>query len=98
MNRDEKSEQDIQELKGHVEQTVGRVFGDGDLVAHGMADQLAAHTRRTAARARDAAGLVGHNVRALVMRKLGELHQQLHEAAEDAARESEKDKAEEGRR
>jgi uncharacterized protein YjbJ (UPF0337 family) len=94
MNDDEKLDQDAQELKGHVEQTVGRVFGDSDLVARGLADQLAAHARRAATQARDAARLLGQNVKARGMRKLGELHQQLHEAADDAAQEPKKSEAE----
>lgn len=94
MNDDEKLDQDAQELRGHVEQTVGRVFGDRDLVARGMADQFAAQARRAAAQTRDAARSLRQNVKARAMHKLGELHRQLHEAAADGAQESEKSKAE----
>jgi uncharacterized protein YjbJ (UPF0337 family) len=94
MNDDEKLDQDAQELKGHVEQAVGRVFGDGDLVARGLADQLAAHARRASTRTRDAARLLKQNVKARAMHKLGALHQQLHEAADDAAQESKKSESE----
>jgi len=85
MNADKKPEPDVQELKGHVEETAGRVFGDRDLVAHGMADQITAQARKAAAQAGSAARSVGQLVREKAMRKLGELHQRLHEAAEDAA-------------
>lgn len=84
MNTDKKLEQDTQELKGHVEETAGKVFGDDDLVAHGKADQIAAHAKQAATQAGEAARHLGQRFRDRAFEKLGELHQRLHEAADNA--------------
>ena len=103
MSSDDKSDPELQELKGHVEQAVGEVFGDDELVARGKADQLAAHAKQAAAQAGESAKHLGQRVKDSAMRKLGELHERLHEEAgtdmdgenvEDAARE--RDAADEG--
>jgi uncharacterized protein YjbJ (UPF0337 family) len=86
MNTDKKAEQDVQELKGHIEETAGKVFGDDGLVAHGRTDQIAAHAKQAANQAAEAARHIGRNVKERAMDKLGELHERLHEAADDAAR------------
>ena len=92
MNTDNKTEQDVQDLKGHVEETAGKVFGDSGLVARGRADQIAAHAKQAATQTREAARVVGRNVKERAMHKLGELHERLHEAADDAARERERER------
>jgi len=94
MNADSKMEHKTQELKGHVEETAGKVFGDDDLVAHGKADQIAAHAKQAATQAGEAARHVGQRVKKRAMRKLGELHERLHEAADEAKAEQEEAKEE----
>lgn len=89
-----KTEQDIQELKGHVEETVGKVYGDDELLAHGRADQAAAHAKRAASQVGEAARQLGQRVKERAMDKLGELHERLHEAADDKAEDEADDKAE----
>lgn len=74
---------EAQELKGHVEETAGKVFGDDDLVARGRTDQIAAHAKQAAAQAGEVARNVGQRVRERAMHKLGALHERLHEAAEE---------------
>lgn len=91
MSTDDRQDREFQELKGHVEQTVGQVFGDDRLVAHGKADQIAAHAKLAAARAGETARQLGERFRGRAMRKLGELHERLHEEAEKAARERQQD-------
>lgn len=83
MNSDDKSDQDLQELRGHIEQAAGEIFGDDELVARGKADQLAAHAKQAAARAGESAKHLGRRVKDGAMRKLGELHEQLHEETDD---------------
>lgn len=90
MSTDKKLEQDAQELKGHVEESAGKVFGADDLITRGKADQVAAHAKQAATVAGEAARHIGQRATELAMAKLGELHERLHEAAaaaEDAARE-----------
>ena len=89
MNADSKVEQETQELKGHVEETTGKVFGDDDLVARGKADQISAHAKQAATQAGEAARHVGQRMKDRAMRKLGELHERLHEAADEAKAERE---------
>ena len=79
---DKKVEHDVQELKGHVEETAGQVFGDDHLVAHGKADQIAAHAKQAATQAGEAARHVGERVKEAAMHKLSELHERLHEEAD----------------
>jgi uncharacterized protein YjbJ (UPF0337 family) len=86
MSTDKKLEQDAQDLKGHVEETAGKIFGDDKLVAHGRADQISAHAKQAATQAGETARHLGRSFKDRAMRKLGELHQQLHDAADDAAR------------
>ena len=80
---DKPEQNESQELKGHVEETAGRIFGDDDLVARGRADQIAAHAKQAAAQAGEAAKSVGQRVKERALHKLGELHERLHEAAEE---------------
>jgi uncharacterized protein YjbJ (UPF0337 family) len=91
MNADDKPEDkpepEVQELKGHVEETAGTAAGDDDLVAHGKADQIAAHAKQAAAQAGEAAKHLGQRVKEGAMHKLGELHERLHEAADKSAQE-----------
>ncbi|GAA2002063.1 CsbD family protein [Catenulispora subtropica] len=86
MNTDSNLEHDTQELKGHVEETAGKVFGDDDLVARGKADQIAAHAKQAATKTGEAARHVGQQLKERAMRKLGELHERLHEASDEAKR------------
>lgn len=89
MNADDKPDQETQELKGHVEETAGRIFGDDDLVARGKADQVAAHAKQAATQAGETARHVGQRLKERAMAKLGELHQQLHEATDSAGAKNE---------
>ncbi|NUR25852.1 MAG: CsbD family protein [Catenulispora sp.] len=86
MNTDNKLDQKSQELKGHVEETAGKVFGDDDLVMHGKKDQIAAHAKQAATQAGETARHVGQRVKERAMQKLGLLHERLHEAADEAKR------------
>lgn len=90
MNTDNDSKTNTtQELKGHVEETAGKVFGDDDLVVHGKADQIAAHAKQAAVQAGEVARHVGQRVKDRAMHKLGELHDRLHEAADETTQEKE---------
>lgn len=89
MSTDDQQDPELQELKGHVEQTVGRVFGDDRLVAHGKADQIAAHAKLAAARAGETARHLGQRFGERALHKLSQLHERLHEEAEKTARERE---------
>lgn len=86
MNTDNNLDQKTQELKGHVEETAGKVFGDDDLVMHGKKDQIAAHAKQAATQAGETARHVGQRVKERAMQKLGLLHERLHEAADEAKR------------
>lgn len=94
MSTEKKLEQDTQDLKGHVEETAGKVFGDDELIAQGRADQVAAHAKQAATQAGEAARHLGRSFKERAMHKLGELHEQLHEAADDAARKKKESEAE----
>lgn len=83
----------VQRLKGHAEEDAGKALGDDDLVAHGKADQLAAHAKQAASQAKHAASQaggaarhVGQSLTDRAMRRLGRLHERLHEAAAEEAR------------
>jgi len=93
MNTDKGSQTSTtQELKGHVEETAGKVFGDDDLVVHGKADQIAAHAKQAASQAGEVARHVGQRVKDRAMRKLGELHERLHEAADEKPQDDQNEK------
>ncbi|MEY9856116.1 uncharacterized protein YjbJ (UPF0337 family) [Catenulispora sp. GAS73] len=83
-----KIEHTVQRMKGHAEEGAGKALGDDDLVAHGKADQIAAHAKQAASQAGDAARHVGQRFTKRAMRRLGRLHERLHEAADEAAREA----------
>jgi len=86
------------EVKGHVEETAGRVFGDDELVVRGKADKLAAQTKKTAAQAGESAKRVGLRLKERALDKIGEFHQKLHEAADHAEEKTEKAVSDKGER
>ena len=82
MSITDRLEHTVQRMKGHTEKGVGKALGDDDLVAHGKADQIAAHAKQAASQAGDAARHVGQRVTKRAMRGLGRLHERLHEDAD----------------
>src|SRR6184192_2719039 len=83
------------EMKGHVEETAGRVFGDDELVVRGKGDKLAAQTKKTAAQAGETAKRVGLKLKERAIDKISEFHQRLHEAADEAEHKADKATSEE---
>ncbi|MFL6114382.1 MAG: hypothetical protein ACJ786_23930 [Catenulispora sp.] len=84
MNTSNKVANTGREVKGHVEETAARGFGDDELVVRGKADKLAAQTKKTAAQAGDTAKRVGLRLKERALDKISEFHQRLHEAADRA--------------
>lgn len=77
----------LQALKGHAEENTGKALGEYDLAEHGRADQIAAHAKQAASQAGDAARHVGKRFKKRAMRRLGMIHERLHEAAAETTTE-----------